>query len=135
MGTWDSGPFDNDAAADWCAELTAADPAQRVPVIRRALTEVIDEDGYLDYDLAAQAVAAAAVVATGRPGGPPVDSPGMPEFLAAGTGPPLPEDLAPLASRAVDRVLSDDSEWRQLWAGNAGALAGLQSIREALQGR
>jgi Domain of unknown function (DUF4259) len=86
MGTWDSGPFDNDAAVDWRAELTAADPAQRVPVIWRALTEVIEQDGYLDCDLAAQAVAAAAVVAAGRPGGPPVDAPGMPEFLAAGSG-------------------------------------------------
>lgn len=50
MGTWDSGPFDNDTAADWCGDLDDADVAQRPALVREALTRSAGEDGYLDGD-------------------------------------------------------------------------------------
>ena len=60
MGTWDSGPFDNDAASDWASDLQDASPENRAAVVRSALTL---EEGYLDVDDGQAAVAAVAVVA------------------------------------------------------------------------
>ncbi|MEO3863339.1 DUF4259 domain-containing protein, partial [Acrocarpospora sp. B8E8] len=48
MGTWDVGPFDNDHAADWCGHLNDAPAEKRPQLIRRAFTQVMVEDGYLE---------------------------------------------------------------------------------------
>ena len=37
VGAWDSGPFDNDDAADFAGQLDEADPNQRIVLIREAL--------------------------------------------------------------------------------------------------
>ena len=137
MGTWDTGPFDNDTAADWCSALQEADPAQRVQMIRDALTAALDEDEYLDSDIAVEAIAAAAIVASQCPGDPPIDSAYAPDFLATGTTLSLPDDLPQLALQAMDRVVGDNSEWRELWEDSgsfAEAVAELQPIRAALAG-
>jgi hypothetical protein len=137
VGTWDTGPFDNDTAADWCGDLDEAGPAQRVSMIRGALTAVVDEDGYLDSDLAVEAIAAAAIVASQCPGGPSIDSPYAPDFVATGTALSLPDDLPQLALQALDRIVGDESEWRVLWEDSgsfAEAVAELQPIRAALAG-
>lgn len=119
MGTWDDGPFDNDSAADWCGDLHDADPSARAAMIRAALMAAALNTGYLDYDDAASAIAAAAIVASQMPGGEPITSPYAPDFLLAGESLALDDDLPQLAIKALDRVLSDDSEWRSLW-GEAG---------------
>ncbi|MFG3207369.1 DUF4259 domain-containing protein [Streptomyces sp. NPDC048192] len=62
MGTWDTGHFDNDAAADFSHRLDQAAAAERESIVRRALVLTIDAQGYLDSDVAAEAVAAAALV-------------------------------------------------------------------------
>ena len=81
MGTWDVGPFDNDTAADWCGDLHDAAPAQRTSVVRSALTTVLDNgDDYLDSNLADEAIAAAAIVASQLPGGARITSPYAPDF-------------------------------------------------------
>jgi Domain of unknown function (DUF4259) len=101
------------------------------------LPAVVDEDGYLDSPLAVEAIAAAAIVASQRPGGPPIDSPYAPDFLATGTALSLPDDLPGLALQALDRIVGDDSEWRELWEDSgsfADAVAELQPIRAALAG-
>jgi hypothetical protein len=137
VGTWGTGPFDNDTAADWCGDLDEADPAQRVSMIREALAAVVDEDGYLDSDLAVEAIAAAAIVASQCPGGLPIDSSYAPDFLATGTALSPPGDLPQLALQALDRIVGDDSEWRELWEDSdsfAEAIAELQPIRAALAG-
>ncbi|NJA58731.1 DUF4259 domain-containing protein, partial [Streptomyces sp. NEAU-H3] len=36
MGTWDSGPFGNDAAADWCRGPDDAEPAARAGLVGAA---------------------------------------------------------------------------------------------------
>jgi len=135
VGTWDKGPFDNDEAADWCGELNDAPPGERVAMIRAALAEAADRDDYLDADVAARAIAAAAVLAAQRPGGPPTDSVYGPGFLAEGVVLDLPGDLPALAVRAIDRVTGDDSEWRELWS-DAGAydeaISVLKPLRTAL---
>jgi hypothetical protein len=138
VGTWDVGPFDNDTAADWCGAVHDADPARRVELIHTALATVADHgDAYLDSDLAVEAIAAAAIVASQLPGGTPLTSPYAPKFLLAGGTVDLPTDLASLALRALDRINADNSEWRQLWEEDpdsyAQARAALQPIHVVLE--
>ncbi|MEU5950230.1 DUF4259 domain-containing protein [Micromonospora sp. NPDC047465] len=137
MGTWDSGPFDNDTAADWCGDLDDADVAKRPVLIREALSRAAGEDGYLDADIACEAIAAAAIVAAQQPGGQPITSPYAPDFLRDGGRLNLPDDLTVLAVRALDRIMAADSEWRDLWqdatAGNVNpAFDAVYGLRRAL---
>jgi hypothetical protein len=71
MGTWDTGPFANDTAADFCGDLDEAAADEREGMIRSALTRVIDTENYLEAPESDVAVAAAALVATQCPQGPP----------------------------------------------------------------
>ena len=120
MGAWGDGPFDNDTAADWCGELDHAAPASRHAIIRTALTTAADNRGYLDYDDASPAVAAAAIIASRRSGGEPITSSYAPDFVLAGEPLDLDDDLSALAVAALDRIVGNDSEWRSLW-GEGGA--------------
>ncbi|MFB7515349.1 DUF4259 domain-containing protein [Streptomyces sp. NPDC056144] len=134
MGTWDIGPFDNDTAADFSWRVDEAPIEQRAEVLRAAFQEVTgtgDAD-YLDSDYAAQAVAAAALVAAQCPGG---------EALATSYGPkqPLPElpaDLRPLAVAALDRTLGPESELLELWeeSGDDTWVTGIRTLRAVLAG-
>src|SRR5690242_17424939 len=76
MGTWGTGPLDNDAAAAWCVMLDDAAPDERPTLIRQPLTAAANQDPsvYLDSDLASEAVAAAVVVASLLPDGLPLIS-------------------------------------------------------------
>ena len=125
MGTWDTGPFDNDNAADWCGELHDANSAVRPDLVREALARAADEEDYLECHAAEEAIAAAALAASQRTGGPSMNSAYAPEFLRSGGSLDLPDDIAPLAVRALDRILGEDSEWRKLWdeSPDAGAAA------------
>ena len=138
LGTWDVGPFDNDTAADWCGGLHDADPAQRVELIRAALAAVVDHgDGYLYSDLAVEAIAAAAIVASQLPGATPVTSPYAPSFLLMGGAVDVTADVPSLALRALDRITADNSEWRELWEEDpdsyAQAVAALLPVRTTLE--
>lgn len=75
MGTWDVGPFDNDTAADFSGSLDEAAEGERETLIRAALACAADTPGYLDQDIAAEAIAAAALVAAQRPGESPSPPP------------------------------------------------------------
>jgi hypothetical protein len=108
-------------------------------MIRGVLRTVVVDTGaaaYLDLDDAQHA--AAAIIASQRPGGPGVTSTYATEFLTAGGTVAVPDDLVELAERALDRVVGDHSEWRDVWA-DAGALdvvvAELEPIRAALARR
>ncbi|GAB7051469.1 DUF4259 domain-containing protein [Catenuloplanes indicus] len=135
MGAWGPGPLDNDTALDWQdALLRAATPADRAVVIRDALAAATTT-GYLDYDLAAEAIVAALVVAASMPGGQALrSSAGLPEEA---DGIPVAAGTPALALRALDRIVADDSEWRALWSDSpqlyAEALASLREIREPLE--
>jgi hypothetical protein len=137
MGTWDVGPFDNDTAADWCGDLDDAAPGQRPTIVRRALTTVLDNgDDYLDSDVAVEAIAAAALIASQLPGGTEITSSYAPDFLFEGGRLELADDVPALAVRAMDRIAGDDSEWRELWEESedgASALATVQQIRATIQ--
>ncbi|HLL67238.1 MAG TPA: DUF4259 domain-containing protein [Micromonosporaceae bacterium] len=135
MGAWGTGPFDNDDAADFSAELDEADPTDRANLIRSALQAAVDTDDYLDVDTGGRAVAAAALVAASRPGGTPIEVSYGPEFLALDQPLDLPDDLVELARQALDRVRAEDSEWRELWEDSTesdDALANLRTLQESL---
>ncbi|MEV6574216.1 DUF4259 domain-containing protein [Streptomyces sp. NPDC051577] len=117
MGTGDTGPFDNDTAADFANALDDAEPEAREPLIRGVLVRTIDATGYLTE--AEEAVAAAALIAAQCPEGGPVDTPYGP-----GTAVPLfPSDVRALADEALARIARDEDgpasnwvdpeEWKQ----------------------
>lgn len=129
MGTWDTGHFDNDTAADFSGNLDAVAETEREAVIRKVLGIAIAAD-YLDSDEGAEAVAAAALVGSQCPGGEPVTT-------AYGPDEPLPvlaTDLRPLAVKALDAVLGESSELRELWddAGDKEWAPGIARLREVL---
>ncbi|MEU0558489.1 DUF4259 domain-containing protein [Dactylosporangium sp. NPDC006015] len=90
---------------------------------------------YLDSDFAVEAIAAAAILASQLPGGPTTASLGA-DFITADGGFDVPTDLPPLALRALDRVVAENSEWRSLWEENSrfeelvGVLAPIRSVLE-----
>jgi hypothetical protein len=137
VGTWAVGPFNNDTAADWCGDLHDADGDQRLPLVRATLSAVVDnDDKYLSNRLADRAIAAAAVVASQLPDEKPLVTPYAPNFLLDGGTLDIAGDIRPLALRALDRIVGDDSEWRDLWedAGSyADAVGALQTIRATLE--
>ncbi|MFB7913941.1 DUF4259 domain-containing protein [Streptomyces sp. NPDC056061] len=127
MGTWDTGHFDNDTAADFSGRLDDTPESERETVIRTVLEFALTE-GFLDSDEAAEAVAAAALIASQCPGGEAVTT-------AYGPDKPLPvlaAELRPLAVKALDAVLGDDSELRELWEDNEEWTSGIARLREVL---
>jgi hypothetical protein len=112
MGAWGIGTFENDDAADWAYEL---EDALDLEPVRRALAATVDSDGYLEIPEAACAVAAAAVVASSFDG----DLKGLPEEIGEWVDGHLDEATrgdGRLAVDAIDRVMSEESELRNLWA-------------------
>ncbi|MER5382065.1 DUF4259 domain-containing protein [Streptomyces sp. NPDC002688] len=109
MGTWDTGPFDNDTAADFADALDDARPEERQRLIRGVLTRTVNATGYLTE--AEEAVAAAGLIAAQCPGGEPVDTPYGPETSM----PDFAPDLRTLAAEALTVIVSDDSERASSW--------------------
>ncbi|WP_031076940.1 DUF4259 domain-containing protein [Streptomyces sp. NRRL S-118] len=132
MGTWDTGPYDNDTAADFACTLDEAAPEERPGLVRDALARAVGTTGPLDAPVADEAVAAAALVAAQCPGGEPVDPVYGPEE-------PLPDltCLRTLALQALDRIVVEPSEVMELWAGPDGApwRAAVHRLQEVLQPR
>ncbi|MFE7468854.1 DUF4259 domain-containing protein [Streptomyces sp. NPDC057499] len=130
MGTWDIGHFDNDSAADFSGAVDDTPRAGREAVVREALAFAAEASEYLDSDEGAVAVAAAALVAAQCPGGEAVTT-------AYGPKEPLPDfapELRPLAVRALDAVLGNDSELHELWdeSGDKTWAAGIARLKEVL---
>ncbi|MGA6162343.1 GNAT family N-acetyltransferase [Amycolatopsis magusensis] len=119
MGTWDTGPFDNDAARAFAAELDEVDQAFQPEVVRRVLLDAADSTGRLDAGTGERAVAAAALVAAGQPGGAAADLRGGPEDPV----PSWDEQYRELAARALARAGGPESELAELW--EAGDAAGM----------
>ncbi|MFC9331719.1 DUF4259 domain-containing protein [Kitasatospora sp. NPDC057015] len=133
MGTWGIGPFDSDHASEFASEVDRARPGQRHIVIEHRLvryTGEADPDSYLRDE----AVAAASLVAAQCPGGVPITSGYGPQEAV----PELPARLRPLASAALDRVLSDVQLYLDTWSrvGQRGRgeqwLEGIEDLRTVL---
>ncbi|MFJ4918453.1 DUF4259 domain-containing protein [Streptomyces sp. NPDC088725] len=96
MGTWATGPFSNDRAADYALLLDRTAPEAREAVLRRTLSRPADAV-IEDWE---ETVAAAAVVAAQCRGGKPLDTGYSPQSPV----PPLPSDLRELATAALVAV-------------------------------
>jgi hypothetical protein len=114
MGTWGTGAFDNDLAADMAANLDE----EGISVVQAALTFRSAPD-QLDAICAAEVVAAAEIVAAflGRPADDIPDE--VVEWIAANE---LAESeitfLQALSSRLIELVIREDCELFMLWRKN-----------------
>ncbi|WP_455430990.1 DUF4259 domain-containing protein [Streptomyces cadmiisoli] len=114
MGTWDTGPFDNDTAADFTDTLDDAKPAEREALIRGVLTRTVDATGWLTEG--EEAVAAAALIAARCLGGDPIDT----RFGPAEPMPAFSDDLRMLADQALARIISDEAGPASNWVDPEG---------------
>ncbi|MFF1823737.1 DUF4259 domain-containing protein [Kribbella sp. NPDC058245] len=130
MGTWDESVFGNDTAADWGANLADADDEQVV----RATLELAEGGDFLGASDGMKVLAAAEVVAAAG-GRPLVANAYSEEVLAWAAARPGLAELAPLAVRAVVRVVGDGSELRELWeeVGASDWVATVQDLLGRLQ--
>ncbi|GAA0394005.1 hypothetical protein Acor_66580 [Acrocarpospora corrugata] len=104
-------------------------------MVQQALLRAAEPADYLDASEGCEAMAAIAIVGAERCGGPPVTSTYAPDFLLAGGRIEPSDDFVPLALRALDRVLGEDSELWQLWEeadGGRSLLAEIEPLRAAL---
>ena len=118
MGTWGSGPFEDDNASDWVWVLQEASDWDVVETALRSAADV-GENAYLEAPDAQVAWAAAAVVAAADD--PSVAVPNEVRAWLDGHRDGRPPTVRPLALSAVRRVLADESELAELWA-EAGEL-------------
>ncbi len=109
MGTWGTGPFGNDTAADFAHALDDAEPEEREVLVRGVLARTVDTTGWLAEG--EEAVAAAALIAAQCPGGVPIDTPYGPEEPM----PAFPDDLRTLADEALARVINEEAGPASNW--------------------
>ncbi|WP_176710583.1 DUF4259 domain-containing protein [Micromonospora sediminicola] len=138
MATWNVGPFDNDAAAEWCEQFEAAAPAERTEAVSGALRRAtLDSAPPLSDMAAAQAVAAAAVVLQAHTGLPDLTTPHAPRFVAGADHVDVTPDLLRLTRVAVEVIMREDSSWRRGWADDVEgdlAVEALEHLYAALGG-
>ena len=134
MGAWGAGTLDNDAAMDFLGALALDGSADDDEIaVRDALTAPGEENGYLDADLASDALAAAEVIAAaaGRPLATTDESTRSYLETVATRSPGLAQ-LAGAALPVLDRVTGAESELRELSeeADEAEWLASREMVRE-----
>jgi hypothetical protein len=130
VGTWGTGPFDNDEALDWVIELLADDTTES---IRTPLLMAASSGGELEPWQSQRAVASAAVVAAAVSGvteGLPVEAE---EWLHGGAG-LVDDDAVAAAMRALAVVLAAEVE-REMWLRPEDAAtwrSGVERVRASL---
>ncbi len=115
MGTWAVDAFGNDYAQDWAEDLHET---SNLDAVEDTLNTVLDSGAELEAPFAAEALAAIEVLARlqGKGGPRTEDSAAVDEWVDARKAKARPRaDLAEKAARAIERILSPDSELRQLW--------------------
>jgi len=114
MGAWDVGTFDNDTAADWAYELHGAEDLALVESAIEAV--LITGSDYLDADEACEALAACEVIARlrGQWGERSPHTEAVDVWVEAHPVSP-PDELLSRAVDAIDRILAEASELRELW--------------------
>lgn len=126
MGAWGEKAFQNDSALDWLAALQAGG----VAALRGALLRVADtdEEAKVDVDDGASAIAAAEIVAAAMGQGRDRLTSEASAWVDAHPSSLLTDDLS-LAKRAVERVLSGESELCALWDENGPENAWRDDVR------
>jgi hypothetical protein len=127
MGAWSPQPFGNDTAADWAYGLTeSADLAY----VEAALDKVLESGAdYLEAPDAEEAVAAIEVIAKLLGKGTQSDAytESVDAWVASSQHQPGTE-LLRKAGRAIDRILSGNSELLDLWQESDEAPAWQESL-------
>ncbi len=115
MGAWGAGPFQNDDALDFLAELSKLSPAEMGSRITSALA--LPSDGYLKLPEACAAIAAVELIAAARSAA--FDGPDAEAIAVMQSDEVIREaQLRDLALAALTRVNGQSSEWRDLWLGS-----------------
>jgi hypothetical protein len=117
MATWAVDAFGNDYAQDWAEDLKETSNLDAVEDTLN--TALADGGGELEAPFAAEALVAVEVLARlqGKGGVRSEDSAAVDDWVdALKPKARLRTDLADKALRALDRILSEQSELRELWA-------------------
>lgn len=113
MGAWGTGPFENDSALDWLAEVEDVEPDQAL----LDAFEAVEGIDYVEVDEGAIAVAAATILRAAMRR-EPIDRPEEAARMSVAIEPT--SELRRLAVVALDAVLGDRSELAELWAETGG---------------
>jgi hypothetical protein len=136
MGSWGTGPFDNDDARGFVNDLVELPAVEARATLEAALRTVADPDGDLGVIEVNEAIAAATMVAGLVEDALPEDDYAIERWADVEKPPTLDDDLAQLALAVLDRVGDpDDNEWYQVKDETdelEDALAALEPYREAL---
>lgn len=113
MGAWGAGPFQNDDALDFLAELSELPPDGMGSRIMSALA--LPSDGYLELHQACAAIAAAGLIAAARSAA--LESLDEEALVVVQPDEALGDDqVRDLALTALVRANGEWSEWRDLWS-------------------
>lgn len=113
MGAWGYEIFDNDAACDWQVQLFASDD---LSLIEASLQSVVEAGDFIDTYEASEALAACETIAhlRGRPGLHEAPFDNLSAWVNGHKHLPV-EPLVPLAKQALQRIVSDDCDLKQVW--------------------
>lgn len=113
MGAWAENTFGNDSACDWAGSFLD-NPG--LPMVKSAITAVLNTDAYLDSDEACNCLAACEVLARlqGKWGLRDVYSEDLDKWVEANPT-AVPNDLKAAANSAIEKILGPDSELPELW--------------------
>ncbi|MBV6319566.1 DUF4259 domain-containing protein [Duganella violaceipulchra] len=135
MATWAVDAFGNDYAQDWAEDLGQI---SNLEAVENTLDTALDNAGEtLDAPFAAEALVAIEVLARlqGKGGERSEDSAAVDEWVDARKAKArVRTDLAEKAGRAIERILSEQSELRELWA-DSEHYADWRAAVEELRGR
>jgi hypothetical protein len=117
MGTWATGAFGNDFALDWAQDLQES---KDLFFIEDTLNNVLSADSahYLEAPFGAEGLAAIEVLARlyGKPGEQDEDSAEIDAWVAeVSKKVKRRSDLIDKSLRAIEHILSERSELRELW--------------------
>jgi len=132
MGAWGPNAFDNDAACDWAYELDADSGLELVKETLESVTRADNE--YLDADRGSEALAACEVLARLQGNAGSAESTEAVEaWVRSQSKKPGPELIA-LAERAIEQMLGENSELRDLWEGSEEWPAAVADLKRRLRG-
>jgi hypothetical protein len=116
MGTWAVDAFGNDYAQDWAEDLKET---SNLDAVENTLDVALEDHGdELEMPFAVEALVAIEVLARlqGKGGARTEDSAAVDDWVDARKPKARPRaDLAAKAGRAIERILSERSELRELW--------------------
>ena len=113
MGAWAEDAFGNDTACDWAGDFSDKPSMDKVTA---AISAVVSEEGYLDSDLAVEALVACEIVARlkGNWGQRSAYSESIDKWVET-SNEVAGAELTANASAAIVRILADNSELKELW--------------------